>query len=302
MSSRLIPFTVAGIICFGISFFLGAAVWYFFGTNHGRFRENNRTTVQVSNPNSEKTNNEASNAAEAQPAQPAPAAIAEIRKAPAGEVFVEGGEVVLGGGETKLPLRRVAVSPFYIGETEVTNQQYANFVEATGRSAPAVWKAGKFPPGTGDEPVVGVTWKDAADYCEWLGKEINAEVRLPSEAEWMRAARGNADNKYPWGNEWNDEAASSAETQGKVLKVKSFPAGRSPSGAFEMIGNVWEWTSELAVDEFGKPILYGKSQQRIIKGGSAKEDRQYLTVEARAPRPEDRPSDLLGFRYVIVRR
>ena len=199
-------------------------------------------------------------------------------------------------------MRRVAVSPFYIGETEVTNQQYADFVEATGRSAPAVWKSKKFPPGTGDEPVVGVTWKDAADYCEWLGKEINAEVRLPSEAEWMRAARGNADNKYPWGNEWNDEAASSAESQGKVLKVKSFPAGRSPSGAFEMIGNVWEWTSELAVDEFGKPILYGKSQQRIIKGGSAKEDRQYLTVEARAPRPEDRPSDLLGFRYVIVRR
>ena len=210
--------------------------------------------------------------------------------------------MTLGGGETKLPLRRVAVPDFSIGETEVSNEGYAAFVSGAGYKAPAHWKEGKFAPGTGREPVVNVSWTDASAYCEWLSKELGATVRLPSEAEWVLAARGNSENPYPWGAEWKDEAAASSETNGKILPVKSFPAGRSPSGAFEMIGNVWEWTSDAAEDEFGKPVLFGKSKQRIIKGGSAKEERKYLTVSTRVARPEERGSDTLGFRYVIIRK
>ncbi|HEY0429771.1 MAG TPA: SUMF1/EgtB/PvdO family nonheme iron enzyme [Pyrinomonadaceae bacterium] len=296
MQSRLLPFTVAGIICFAAAFFLGATFWYFFGTNPRRYNDNSKTTIQVSNQNP------AVNAANSNEAAPTPSPTPEPKKAPAGEAAVAGGEVTLGGGDTKLPLRRVAVSDFSIGETEVSNEEYAAFVEAANYKAPAYWKDGRFPPGTGKEPVVGVTWTDATAYCEWLSKQIGATVRLPNEAEWTLAARGNTENQYPWGAEWKDDAAASAETNGKILPVRSFPAGRSPSGAYEMIGNVWEWTSDLASDEFGRPILFGKAKQRIIKGGSAREERKYLTVAARASRPEDRGSDTLGFRYVIIRK
>lgn len=296
MQSRLLPFTVAGIICFGAAFFMGATFWYFFGTNPRRFNDNSKTVVQVNNQNS------VVNSANSNDDLPTPTPTPEPKKAPAGEVAVTGGEVTLGGGDSKLPLRRVAVSDFSIGETEVSNEEYSAFVEAAGYKAPGHWKAGKFLPGTGKEPVVGVTWTDATAYCEWLSKQLEVTIRLPGEAEWILAARGNTENQYPWGAEWKDEAASSAETNGKILPVRSFPAGRSPSGAFEMIGNAWEWTNDVAEDEFGKPVLFGKSKQRIIKGGSSKEERKYLTVSARATRPEDRPSDTLGFRYVIIRK
>ena len=296
MQSRLLPFTVAGIICFAAAFVLGATFWYFFGTNPARFNDNSKTIIQVSNQNS------TVNQANSNEAAPTPTATPELKKAPAGEVAVKGGEVTLGGGDTKLPLRRVVVTDFSIGETEVTNEDYAAFINAAGHKPPAHWKEGKFAPGTGKEPVVNIAWTDAAAYCEWLAKELGATVRLPGEAEWTLAARGNTENQYPWGAEWADEAASSAETNGKILPVRSFPAGRSPSGAYEMIGNVWEWTSDVAEDEFGKPVLFGKSKQRIIKGGSAKEERKYMTVSARVPRPEERGSDTLGFRYVIIRK
>lgn len=296
MQSRLLPLTVAGIICFAAAFFLGATFWYFFGTNPRRFSDNSKTTIQVSNQNS--------NVAPIVPVEntPTPAPTPEPKKAPAGEVPVKGGEVTLGGGETKLPLRRVAVADFLIAETEVTNEEYAAFVSASGHKAPAYWKDGKFATGTNREPVVGIAWTDAVAYCEWLSKELGATVRLPSEAEWILAARGNTENQYPWGADWSDEAASSAETKGKILPVKSFPSGRSPAGAYEMIGNVWEWTGDAAEDEFGKPILFGTSKQRIIKGGSAKEEKKYLSVSTRVARPEERGSDTLGFRYVIIRK
>ncbi len=315
-SSRLIPFTVAGIVCFAAAFLLGAASWYLFGTKRRAAGANTTVIVQTSNPPGAADQTPDIENANQIPAAPPPTAAPEIKKAPAGEIKIAGGEVMLGGetfidGEAaKLPLRRVAVADFFIGETEVTNAQYAEFINAAEYRAPGGWTDGKFAPGTDDEPVTGVTWTDANAYCKWLSKEIGATVRLPGEAEWERAARGDsADNKYPWGNEWNDEAAQNPENKEKARPVKSFPAGRSPGGVYEMVGNVWEWTGDLSVDEFGKPLLYEKSNQRIIKGGSAKESLlkdderiKYMTIDAHLNRPENKPSELLGFRYVVVRK
>jgi len=297
MESRSVPFTIAGIVCFSAAFILGAGFWYFFGTNSRIFDGNNKTIVEMNSQNEAEKNSNPVNSNAVIAITPTPF----VKKAPAGEIAVTGGEVMLGGGQTKLPVRRVTVGDFAVGETEVSNAQYAEFIEATSRQAPNGWKDGKFSPGTGDEPVVGVTWDDANAYNKWLSEELDVTVRLPTEAEWVRAARGDTNYKYPWGGEWNDEAAQSIEIKGKILPVRSLEAGRSPFGAYEMVGNVWEWTSDLAVDESGKPILYEKTGQRIIKGGSAKESRAYLTVSARAARPENKPSELLGFRYVVVR-
>ncbi len=295
------PFTVAGIICFAAAALLGFGSWYLFGTKHRLSPEKDSAAVQTTGQNTTIDNsNAAGSIVNANGA--APVAPTEIKKAPAGEISVDGGEITLGGEENKLPLRRVAVEPYAIAATEVTNGQYAEFVEDTKHAAPNNWKENKFPVGTADEPVVGVTWADANDYCQWLSKKLGATVRLPSEAEWEMAAHGKTDYKYPWGKEWTNEAAESAETKGKIRPVKSFPKGRSPLGAYDMVGNVWEWTSDVFADEFGKPILFENAKQRVIKGGSATEKREYLTVKSRAARPEDKAKEVIGFRYVIVRK
>jgi formylglycine-generating enzyme required for sulfatase activity len=297
--SRIVPFSIAGIICFSIALLLGAGSWYLFGTNRRVSPEKNTIAVQTSNQNSILENSNIVNNTVPTPSIPTP----ESKKAPAGEVSVEGSEVTLGGEDSKLPLRRVAVESFAIGETEVTNAQYAEFLEETKHKAPNGWKDNKFPSGEAELPVVGVAWADANAYCEWLSKKLGATVRLPNEAEWELAARGSTDFKYPWGNAWNDEAAESRETKGKVRPVKSFPKGRSPAGAYEMVGNVWEWTGDLFVDEFGNPVLREQTKQRVIKGGSAQEERsKYLFIKARRGTPEDLKFELLGFRYVIIRK
>jgi formylglycine-generating enzyme required for sulfatase activity len=299
MASRTVPFTIAGIICFGTAFLLGAGFWYFFGSSPRTLDANTRTTVQTSN---QKTNENNSNAANSNIAVVSPTLPPTVKKAPTGEALVKGGMVELGGGETKLPVRRINIADFYMGETEVSNAQYAEFIEATNHQAPANWRDRKFLPGTGDEPVADVSWADANAYCEWLGKELGTAVRLPTEAEWERAARGDTNFKYPWGNEWNDEAAQSKEVEGKIRPVRSLEAGRSPFGVYGMIGNVWEWTSDLAVNDLDEPILRDGAKQRIVKGGSSTEPRAALTIENRLARPEDKPSELLGFRYVVVRK
>lgn len=297
--SRTVPFSVAGIVCFVVALFLGAGSWYLFGTNRRLSPERNVTAVQTSSQNSV---GELSSSVNNSAPTPAASPTAEIKKAPAGELFVDGGEVTLGGADDNLPLRRVAVESFAVGETEVTNAQYAEFVEETGHNSPANWKDGKFPSDRANYPAVGVSWADANDYCEWLSKKLGATVRLPNEAEWELAARGNTNFKFPWGSEWNDEALESAETNRRVRPVKSFPKGRSPVGAYDMVGNVWEWTSDSFVDGIGNPVLFEKAKQRVIKGGSAYDERKLLTIKTHLPRPENKSSEFLGFRYVVIRR
>lgn len=294
--SRLVPLTVAGLVCFVTALVLGYGGWYLFGTHEpeetGRTAEITQSPPQVP-PAPQPT-------PEATPPAPPPAPAAT---APAGELPVPGAEVTLGGEGTETPLRRAIVKPFFIAETEVTNEQYREFVKATGHAAPSHWKNGEFPPGAALEPVAGVTWQDAADYCKWLSEKIGSTVRLPTEAEWELAARGKENLKYPWGNDWDNRAADCEETHGRVRAVKSFPAGRSPFGAYDMAGKVWEWVEDEAVDAEGRPKSSGDKKLRIIRGGAATEPRAFVsaTASARYEVPADRGLTKLGFRYVVVR-
>lgn len=286
--SRLWPLSIAGAVCFLVALILGCSTWYFFGTNRRQAAAVRPPLVQTTAPTPDQ--------AAATPTPP-------VKRAPSGELPVPGGEVALGGEGTDVPLRRELVSPFLIAETEVTNAQYREFVRATKRQVPEHWKGGDFPAGAADEPVTNVSWPDAVDYCAWLSEQIGATVRLPTEAEWERAARGDENLKYPWGNEWNERAAVSKETNGRIRPVKSYEENRSPFGAYDMVGNVWEWVSDEARDAQGRPILSEKAglPQRVIKGGSAYDLRIFLTATYHYYYLERFGSEKLGFRYIVLR-
>lgn len=138
------------------------------------------------------------------------------------------------------PEHKVHLDGYYIDKFEVTNIQYKKFVDKTGHKAPPIWNGNMYPQGTENHPVVTVSWQDAADYCKWAGK------RLPTEAEWEKAARGTDSREYSWGNEFSFDKANLTEAShlvGNPLPVGSFKEDKSPYGVFDMVGNVHEWTS-----------------------------------------------------------
>jgi hypothetical protein len=134
------------------------------------------------------------------------------------------------------------VEAFLIDRFPVTNAQYKQFLDATGRGGPFGWQGRDYPEGKGDHPVTCVGWQQADAYARWAG------VRLPTEAEWEKAARGTDGRTYPWGNEWRDDATriddpGSPQTRALTTPVGAFPAGASPYGVMDLAGNVAEWTS-----------------------------------------------------------
>jgi len=143
---------------------------------------------------------------------------------------------------TEAPRRTVDVPAFAIDRCPVTNAQYKRFIDATGHHPPYGWNGRDFPDGKGDHPVTCVGWQDADAYARWAG------LRLPTEAEWEKAARGTDGRAYPWGNEWRDDATrvddpGQPRTQALTTPVGAFPGGASPYGVLDLSGNVAEWTS-----------------------------------------------------------
>ena len=224
-----------------------------------------------------------------------------------GMVFIPGGEFLRGRSHAlpddhlkwfptllkdDRPVRKIFVDAFYLDEHEVTNEQYAAFVKATKHPAPYNWPKGRLPADKEKLPVVDVSWLDASVYCGWAGK------RLPTEAEWERAARGLAEGqRYPWGEEDPTKKQACFDTMKGPCEVGQFPPNYF--GLYDMAGNVWEWTGDYYDrDWYSKspgrnPAGPAQGQYRVIRGGSWSDVAKYLTNSYRSwARPLERSPNI----------
>jgi toxoflavin biosynthesis protein ToxD len=328
--NRFFPVIVAGFICTLIAVSGGYGAWYFFSVKANGAEHRQKLAAVVKNTfSANKPIPEIAVAENSKPqenvspvvsrtvlgaaAEPTPETTptAEViktekkeetseAKTPTieGVVFVKGGETTIGGGKTEKPVQRIIVDDFYIAETEVTNKQYAEFIAETKRKPPTGWNSKGFPNGTGELPVTNVSFADADAYCKWLSKKSGSEVRLPNEAEWERAAKGEENFAYPWGNEWDKKAAT---TKGKISKVKSYERNKSPFGAYDMCGNVWEWTADAEQNSKGKPLYENGQLLRVLKGGSAEDEPSTLTTSWSHGIAENFKAGIIGFRYIVAK-
>ncbi len=224
-------------------------------------------------------------------ASPSPASAYPNPAAPEGMVYVLGGALRIGrdsgGEENESPAHVATVKPFFIDLTEVTNEQYQKFIDATNYTAPPSWQGNRFPAGAEKLPVTDVNWEDATAYAKWAGK------RLPTEEEWEFSARGPEGRIYPWGEEWIEGSANLSMTEGEkksIAPVGQYQTGASPFGILDLSGNVWEWTSSDYAAYPGGKITSpaGFSNLKVIRGGSYESTPKYATATLRRGWPATR--------------
>jgi len=216
-------------------------------------------------------------------------------------VLIPAGSFVMGDDEDS-PRREIFVSAFYIDKYEVTLARYGAFLEATGKvKSPEAWETADLENGAA-LPVAGVDWHDADSYCRWAGK------RLPTEAEWERAARGGDERKYPWGS---DPASPEHARFGQpypnpvykdgVVRVGTYSKGVSPFGIYDLSGNVWEWVNDWHADSFRRddvrnPKGPGDGTHKVIRGGGWYDPADRITATKRMYADPAQRGDEVGFR------
>jgi formylglycine-generating enzyme required for sulfatase activity len=188
-------------------------------------------------------------------------------------VLIPAGEFQMGSNDgegNQKPIHTVYLDAFYIDKYEVTNAQYKKFMDATGYKAPESWNDSNY--NAPNQPVIGVSWDDAKAYADWAGE------RLPTEAEWEKAARGGLVGKrYPWGDNITHDNANYDGTGGKDIWEFTSPVGSfAPNGygLYDMAGNVWEWCADwydsnyYASSPKSNPTGPNSGLSRVLRGGS----------------------------------
>jgi iron(II)-dependent oxidoreductase len=169
--------------------------------------------------------------------------------------------------EQDKPRHEVTVPAFYLDKFLVTNAQYARFVASTQRRAPLNWKDGRIPQGELLKPVTMVTWNDAADYCAWDHR------RLPNEAEYEKAGRGTDGRRWPWGDQMDPTRLNTYYNVGSSTNVTAYPRGASIYGAYDLSGNVAEWTADDL-----RPYEGSKAAQNLPSGAATAQTGSYKVL------------------------
>lgn len=232
--------------------------------------------------------------------------------------------------EREVPQHEVTLPEYAIARYPVTNAEFARFIEAGGYtnqdywtqsgwqqkekeswSQPRYWDDNKW--NDPAQPVVGVSWYETVAYCNWLSAVTRRDYRLPTEAQWEKAARGTDGRRYPWGNKWDPTLCNNKESGlQKTTPVGQYPEGDSPYGVGEMVGQVWEWCSSKyggigAKPEFGYPYQADDGREdlegsatRILRGGSWYGGAGWCRCGYRYRSDPDNVSNDWGFRCVRV--
>jgi formylglycine-generating enzyme required for sulfatase activity len=230
--------------------------------------------------------------------------------------FLMGSET---GDEDEQPIHEVNLSPYYIGVYEVTNAEYKEFCDATGRPYPPnppFYDPETFEPIDNyfldypNHPVVNVSWSDAVAYCEWLSEEYLGKYRLPTEAEWERAARGGLENKdYPWGDEISADKANYLDSW---IFMPTEVGSYEPNafGIYDVAGNVCEWCQDWYDAVYYKKCVEEgivedppgpeTGTYRVYRGGSFFDEAMFVRVSKRFSGEPDLPLDNIGFRVVMT--
>jgi formylglycine-generating enzyme required for sulfatase activity len=219
------------------------------------------------------------------------------------------------------PQHALALPAFEIARVPVTNALYAAFAAATGARPPVAWRGPQPPDELLEHPVVDVSWDEANAFCAWLNQEIadcrlqiadyerslstiynlQSIIRLPTEAEWERAARGVDGRAFPWGDAWDAARANTREGgQAGTTPVGAYPGGASAAGCLDMAGSVWEWTASLDAlypydpgDGREDPRAPGR---RILRGGCYANPHGYARCACRFRLLPTVHNPFLGFR------
>ena len=230
-------------------------------------------------------------------------------------VHIPAGEFLRGSKErdrralaSEKPQSRIYLSEYWIGKYPVTNAQYAVFVEAAGRRPPEHWEGGRPPEGKENHPVVNVSWWDALAYCRWLAEVTGKSYRLPTEAQWEKAARGTDARIYPWGNRWDNRKCNTREGGKRdTTPVGTYsPAGDSPYGCADMAGNVLEWVADwYSEDYYARSSVsrdpYGPASGAVkgLRGGSWSTNRWSARCASRYNGNRTATSPEAGFRCAM---
>ncbi|TEU11372.1 MAG: hypothetical protein E3J25_08125 [Anaerolineales bacterium] len=232
----------------------------------------------------------------------------EMVRIPAGEFLRGSKERDKRASASEKPQGRIYLSEYWIGKYPVTNAQYAIFVEASGRRLPEHWEGGRPPEGKEDYPVVNVSWWDALAYCRWLAEVTGKPYRLPSEAQWEKAARGTDGRTYPWGNRWDSQRCNTREVgKGGTTPVGAYsPAGDSPYGCADMAGNVLEWATDWYREDYytcssasQNPYGPASGAVKVLRGGSWSANRWGARCASRYNGNRTATSAKAGFRCAL---
>jgi formylglycine-generating enzyme required for sulfatase activity len=225
-----------------------------------------------------------------------------------------------------MPQHELFLADFYLAKTPVTNAQYRIFVQSVGHRAPDHWPDGEPQNDKADHPVVHVSWHDAQAYCRWLSETTGRLFRLPSEAEWEKAASWDGGpsvtdetlqgrkRRYPWGNDFDAVKCNTKESAiGDTTPVGAYPQGDSPYGVLEMAGNVYEWTLSLWGTDMKEPAYgypydpddgreeteAGHGVLRVLRGGAYFYDAFYARAAHRVKSYPDYRVRTRGFRVCV---
>ncbi|HHZ92662.1 TPA: formylglycine-generating enzyme family protein [Candidatus Poribacteria bacterium] len=201
------------------------------------------------------------------------------------------------------PFHEVYLDRFGIAKYPVTNQQYQAFLKANpNQPAPQHWNGCTPPTDRINNPVVNIIWDEAMAYTTWLSQHTGLAYRLPTEAEWEKAARGTDSRVYPWGMDFDASKCNTREDgPGMTTPVNQYPDGASAYGLIDMAGNVAEWCSDWYQEVHSSslrrnPTGPSSGEHRIVRGGSWRYSASAARCAARYWCPPEHRRDNTGFR------